>query len=71
MIGRMLTKGAVLVAGVIVSQAVIERLEKAELNRKNKSKNKDSEKKVDEKTDEERFGEILKEHGFVEMEVVN
>jgi len=70
MIKKMLTRGTVMVVSLIAAQKVIAKLEKESLKRDDKSKKKDSEKK-DEITDEERFGEILKEHGFQEMEVVN
>ena len=65
MMKKMITSVVFGIAGVIATQAVIEKIDRAESKRKNKSKNKDSEKK-DELTDES-----LKAHGFQEMEVVN
>ena len=47
MIGKMLFRGTVLVVGLITTNAVIEKFEKAELKRKAKSKNKDSKKEVE------------------------
>ena len=53
MIKKMLFRGAIMVAGIITTNAVIEKLEMSNLKRKAITKNKNSKKEVEELTDEQ------------------
>lgn len=69
MIKAMLVRGGIAVVGLMVTQAVVEKLERAELKRK-KTSNKVNSKKKGKDTEEEILDKSLEESNFQEMDVV-
>lgn len=69
MIKAMLVRGGIAVVGLMVTQAVVEKLERAELKRM-KTSNKVNSKKKGKDTEEEILDKSLEESNFQEMDVV-